>query len=161
MSFVPMNIYTFRRSIVNPTAVTNLQIKCPAIKPIIVLAFGCHATTAVTTNTTWALQLARIPTTFGTVTAAVVATDVDTDAPAAAAASTIVVGTTSSGYTATGEPTYTDTWTYEFNALGAADVVFIPEMRKVIAAAAGVGLKTLLAPPAGTYMYYITYGEIG
>jgi hypothetical protein len=159
VSFVPSNVYTFRRSVVNPTAVTNLQIKAAAAKPIVVLAFGVVATTANTTNTTIAVQLGRIPTTFGTVTAAVAA-DITTEQPGSGTTA-VQLGTAATGYTATGEPTYTDTWAYEVNVLGPLDKVYLPEERKVFAAATGVGLKTLLAPPAGTYTFYITYAEIG
>lgn len=159
MSFVPGPIFTFRRSIVNPTAVTNLQIKAAAAKPIVILRYAAHATTAITTNTTWAVQLGLIPTTFGTVTAAV-AGDI-AKKHAGWAATSVQLGTAATGYTATAEPTYTDTWVTESNALGAIERVYVPQEVLVVAAAAGVGLKTLLAPPAGTYVFEIDYLEVG
>ena len=158
MSFVPGFVYTIRKSLVNPTAVTNLQIKANATRPIVVLKFGVAPTTAITTNTTIGVSIGRIPTTFGTVTA-LAAGDTHLHHPSSPATG-LSYGTSATGHTATGEPTYTDTWTYGFNVLNEYQQVYLPEDRIYVAAATGVGLKTLLAPPAGTYMYWVTFVEL-
>lgn len=161
MSFVPCNIYTFRRTFTNPTAVTQLQIKAAAAKPIVILGFGAEAVSAITipASPVVGLQLGRIPTTFGTVTAAV-AGDFSAENPGEGATA-VQLGTAASGHTATVEPTYGDLWPYQWNLNGAGGRIYLPEERKIIAAATGVGLKSLVAPPAGTYWYWITYAEVG
>jgi hypothetical protein len=46
------------------------------------------------------------------------------------------------------------------NALTTMERIFLPEERPVFNAATGVGLFTVVAPPAGTYEFWMTYGEI-
>lgn len=160
MSFVPMPIYTLAVNITNPGAVTNLQLKAHATRPVVLLGFRVLPRFTITSNTYVPIQIGRIPTTFGTVTA-LAAGDVDPHNPLFPAAG-LQFGTTSTGHTATGEPTYTDIWEFGYNTAGGANIFFLPEDRKLFAAATGFGIKhAISAPPAGSYRFEAIFGEIG
>lgn len=159
MPYILAPVYTYRRALVNPANnITQIQIKGPAARSIVVMGFGATPTTAVTTSTTWSLQLGYIPTTFGTVTIGV-STDILANSPAATA-STIQLGTAATGFTATVEPTYTSKWVKGGNALSPIEQVLVPETYVLLAGATGVGLLCTPAPPAGTYDFWIQYCEI-
>lgn len=159
MVFIPCFKYRYQKLITNPAInITQLQLKSSTTGCLCILGFGAIPTTAVTTSTTWALQLGRIPTTFGAVTIAVAA-DIIKESQASPTSS-VVLGTSATGSTASGEPTYTDKWVKGGNALSPIEEIYLPELRKTVQASAGVGLLSLLAPPAGTYMYWIDFAEI-
>ena len=159
MPYIIAPIYTYRRALVNPAInITQIQIKAPAARSLVIMGFGASPTTAVTSSTTWPLQIGRIPTTFGTVTIGVAA-DIQQNA-GSSAASTIQLGTAATGFTATAEPTYTDKWVKAANALGPLEQIYIPEQAIILAGATGVGLVPLLAPPAGTYDFWVQYCEV-
>jgi hypothetical protein len=159
MPYIIAPIYTLRKALANPAInITQLQLKGPAARSLIILGFGATPMTAVTSSTTWPLQIGRIPTTFGTVTTSV-AGDIQQNA-GSSVASTIQLGTAASGFTATVEPTYTDKWVKAANALGPLEQIYIPESAIILPGATGVGLVPLLAPPAGTYDFWIQFCEV-
>lgn len=157
MSFVPGQIYTVRKSLVTPGAVTNLRLKAHATRPIVLLSFGYAPTTAQTVNTTIGVQLGRIPTTFGTATD-LVAGDFVPHNPNSPTTG-VQVGAGLSGHTCTVEPTYTDTWTFGFNVLNEYMCKFLPEERIPFNAATGLGIKASLAL-TGTWVVWATYLEL-
>jgi hypothetical protein len=158
VSFVPMPLYTLSVNITNPSTVTNLQIRANATRPIVIVGVKVIPRFTLTANTWVPATIGRIPTTFATVTA-LAAGDTDPHHPSFAA-SGIQFGTTHTGHTATGAATYTDTWEVGYNTQGGLNLLFLPEDRKLIAAATGFGIIHVVAPPAGSYSFQFIYGEI-
>jgi hypothetical protein len=156
----PGNVYTFSRALTNPTAVTQLQIATAAGKPIQILRAWFSANNAAAPASAGvAIQLNR-KSAAATVVAAVAADIVKTNP--SDGASTVQLGTALTGYTASAEGTDTDLlYRDAFNDLNGWLYLPIPEERITVTGGGFVGMKLLLAPPAGTYYAGVTFVEIG
>lgn len=149
--------YRIWKSMVNPTAVTQIQIQAPTARSItIIRAWVSQAST--TTSAQVKVQILRMSA-GATVTAATIAADVRPMDPDDAA-STVQVGTAATGFTATVAGTESDIMMSDnFNVVNGWLYLPVPEERIITSGGGRIALKFATAPPAGTYDVGIVFAE--
>lgn len=148
--------YVFTKEIVNPGAVTALQVVAGAAMPIIIMKVWVTQRLSAT-STQVGVQLRR-KTAAATVTAAVLNTDIRRLDPGDSG-SVVQLGTALSGYTATAEGTDGEILAEEgFNILNGWYYEPQPELRPTVP---GGGIVALKLPSAitGTVQFGIVYAE--
>jgi hypothetical protein len=148
--------FEFEREIVNPGAITVIQVAAGTAMPLVVMKAKITQRSSVT-STQIGCYLVR-KTAAATVTAAVAA-DIRKLDPGDSA-SVVQLGTALTGYVATAEGTDGDVLDREgVNILNGWYFEPQPELRPTVPGAGIIGLKFSAAPPAGTYSCYIAFAE--
>jgi hypothetical protein len=154
------NTYTFERQFVALAAPkTLLQILAPAIRPLEIIEVFFNQESSATSAQYGAALLRK--TAAATVTAAVVSTDILRH-NLAQAASTVQVGTTSTGYNASAEGTNGEVIRrVGVNSLSGWCYLPLSDARVIVPAAGIIALTIFGTIPSATYNAGITFREIG
>jgi hypothetical protein len=148
--------YVFERELVNPGAITALQIAAGTSMPLTIMRAKVTQRTSQTSTAVGAYLVRK--TAAATVTAAV-AGDLRKKDPGDAATS-VQLGTALTGYAASAEGTDGDIIEREgFNILNGWYYEPQPELRDTVPAGGIIGLKFSAAPPNGTYSVTIAFAE--
>lgn len=153
-------IYVLRNGGVTiSTAITVLQIKTGAAKPIEILRASLTQGSS-TTSAQCAVKLLR-KTAAATVTIAAAGTNVNKYDPGSPTAG-VELGTSATGFTASAEGTDGEVDVERgFNVLNGFEWLATPEERIVVPAASFFALKFGISPPSATWYGEIVYKELG
>lgn len=145
------NPYKITNTATHATAITILQARAHATRPLVVIRAWCESAGTATAIAT--IQLAR-QTTAGTMTTL-------SPGPLPMRPNVPTAGMTA-GHTATVEPTTTDVLVHEsFNVVNGWLWLPTPDEQIVIPAAGFLGMKFSIAPATQTWTYGMTVVEIG
>lgn len=145
------NIYKITNSATHSTAITVLQARAHATRPLVLVR--CWIEADIGTAETVTIQILR-QTTAGTMTTL-------SGGPLSIRPNQPTAGFTA-GHTATVEPTASDVLIHEeFNAPNGYLYLPTPDEQIVVPAAGFLGLKFSIAPASRTYTYGMVLVEIG
>lgn len=145
------NPYKITNTATHATAITILQARAHATRPLVVIRAWCES--AATTTAIATIQLIR-QTTAGTMTTL-------SPGPLPMRPNVPTAGMTA-GHTATAEPTPTDVLVHEsFNVVNGWLWLPTPDEQIVIPAAGFLGMKFSVAPASQTWTYGMTLVEVG
>lgn len=153
---VQSRMYTIAQVIVNPGAVTNLNIQANATRPFVIVRARIEAAQAALPTAAGARVRFVRKTAAPTATAIAATTFLNHD-PAD------MDSTVTASHTATAEGTDADFADFGWRTDVGFDWAPTPEEYIVIPGGAtnGFGIKHVVAPPAGTYMFAVTIHEVG
>jgi hypothetical protein len=145
------NPYKITNTATHSTAITILQARAHATRPLVVVRAWCESTATVTAAAT--IQLLR-QTTAGTLTTL-------SPGPLPMRPNVPTAGMTA-GHTATAEPTPSDVLIHEsFNVVNGWLYLPSPDEQIVIPAAGFLGIKFSVAPASQTWVYGMVLVELG
>jgi hypothetical protein len=140
------------------TAITAIQLKCGTNGPAEILRASLSQSTSTTSAQTSGMLVRKSA--AATVTIAVAGTNLAKLNPVAPT-SDASLGTSATGFTASGEGTNTDqTVKRGFNALNGMEWLPTPEERMMIPQGGIVGLTFLTAPPSATWLAELAFREL-
>lgn len=158
MILVTSRVYTVSQTITNPGAVTNLDLQAPATRPLVLVRAGIEldqATIPAAANARVRLQQF---TAAPTVTSIAASTFFNHDGASSSDS------TATAGHTATVAGTETDFQEFGWGSSTGWTWDWAPTPEEYILIAAGtgngIGIKHNVAPPAGNYVFRLTFHEI-